>query len=148
MADPQVTFNYALWIARYPEFVAVTEPVAQLYFNEATLYHRNDGTGPIADDDFQLMLLNMLTAHIAALNALGADGQLVSPLVGPITNATEGSVSVGVQPFAAYGTQLWLVTTKYGSSYWFAMAPYRTARYIPGYPRQFNPPYARVFRRS
>lgn len=146
MADPQILFDYQLWIARYPELGVVPELTAQLYWDEATLYHRNDGT-LVADDAQQRILLNMLTAHIAALNTLGADGS-ASPLVGPITSASEGSVSVGVTPLAAPGTQAWLVLSRYGASYWYAMAPYRTARYVPGYPRQFNPPYVRVFRRS
>jgi hypothetical protein len=64
-----VQFNYARWIARYPEFSQVQQPTAQEYFGEATLYLRNDGTGPVRDAETQLRLLNMLTAHIAALIA-------------------------------------------------------------------------------
>ena len=34
-AGAVVTFNYNAWSQRYPEF-AITEALAQLYFNEAT----------------------------------------------------------------------------------------------------------------
>ena len=85
-----VQFNYERWLARYPEFSQVAQPTAQEYFGEATLYLRNDGTGPVRDAETQLRLLNMLTAHIAALNAPSADGEPASPLVGRINNASEG----------------------------------------------------------
>jgi len=44
-----VQFNYDRWLARYPEFSQVPQPTAQEYFGEATLYLRNDGTGPVRD---------------------------------------------------------------------------------------------------
>jgi Protein of unknown function (DUF4054) len=74
-----VQFDYARWIARYPEFAQVQQPTALEYFGEATLYLRNDGTGPVRDAETQLRLLNMLTAHIAALNAPSADGHRSGP---------------------------------------------------------------------
>lgn len=139
MANPIATFDYALWVARYPEFSDVLEPVATMYFSEATIYHRNDGFGPVTDEGVQLTLLNMLTAHIAFINS-GTNGNDPSPLVGPVTNASEGSVSVGVQPLQAPGTLGWLTQTKYGASYWYATAPYRTMRYRASPGRFFNPP--------
>lgn len=147
MADPQVQFDYATWVARYPELASVPEATAQLYFDEAGLYWRNDGTGPEADDAVQLRLMNMLTAHIAKLSyPLG--GSPASPLVGPVTSASEGSVSVSVQPLQAPGTQAWYVTTVYGAQFWAATAAYRTARYVPGPQRRFNPPWVQpLFRR-
>ncbi len=135
----QVEFNYAAWIARYPEFTAVTEPTALGYFNEAVIYHRNDGTGPVTDDTVQLALLNMVVAHIAARYAI-INGVSPSPLVGRITNATEGSVSVTVGGFASVqpATMEWWLQTKPGSDYWFATAPYRVFNYRPGPRRVFD----------
>ena len=111
-----VQFNYARWLARYPEFSQVQQPTAQEYFGEATLYLRNDGTGPVRDAGTQLRLLNMLTAHIAALNAPSADGAAAPPLVGRISNATEGSVSVQTQNDYPPGTVQWFQQTKHGSA--------------------------------
>lgn len=126
-----VAFNYAAWVLRYPEFSNVSEGQATGYFNEATVYHRNDGGGPVNNATVQLTLLNMLTAHIAARYAASSDGQPASPLVGRISNATEGSVSVQTQMDYPPGTPQWFVATKYGADYWTASAPYRTMRYSP-----------------
>jgi len=136
----QVTFDYRLWLARYPEFIAVSELTADQFFAEATLFWRNDGTGPVTDDVIQLRLLNMLVAHLAALNARTLLG---SPIVGPITSATEGSVSVGGQALVAPGTAAWFVLTTYGAEFWAATAAFRTMRYRVGPRRQFEPPFIR-----
>ncbi len=135
----QVEFNYALWIARYPEFTSVTEATALMYFNEAVIYHRNDGTGPVTDNTVQLALLNMIVAHIAMRYAI-INGVPPSPLVGRVTNASEGSVSVGVGGFANVqpATMEWWLQTKPGSDYWFATAPYRVFNYRPGPRRMFD----------
>ena len=133
---PSVIFNYAGWVARYPEFAGVSQPLAQEYFNEAGLYFANCGwTGALPNAP---TLLNMLTAHIAWLYAPrdangnpSSTGEPASPLVGRITNAAEGSVNVAVElkesgsPSEAFFSQ-----TKYGLSFWQATAQYRTARYM------------------
>ena len=125
-----VVFDYQKWIARYPEFGSVPEPTAQAYFDEATLYLRNDGTSPVTSDVAQLVLLNMVTAHIAKLNAI-INGQAPSELVGRITDASEGSVSVGVDKQALPGSAAWFAQTKYGYAFWQATRAYRTAHYRP-----------------
>jgi len=137
-----VAFNYAGWIARYPEFAdSVDETTADLYFAEATIYHRNDGDGPVTDATAQLAYLNMMTAHIAARYA-AQNGIPASPLVGRISNVSEGSVSVGTEGFTGIpGSQQWLVQTKYGADYWFATTPYRTMRYVLGPRRIFDPAF-------
>lgn len=126
-----VPFNYAVWSARYPEFATVSEPVADEYFAEACLYLDNTDASlvPANPATFQprSMLLNMLTAHVAALNS-GINGEDASPLVGRINSASEGSVSVQAEmtgPAAA----AWFFQTKYGAAYWQATAQYRTAVY-------------------
>ena len=124
-----VTFNYAAWAARYPEFAGVNEPAAQAYFNEATLYCRNDGGGPVQAAAIQSTLLNMLTAHIAKLNA-GTNGAGPAELVGRISDAQEGSVHVSAElPQDLPGTAAWFLSTNYGLAFWQATAGYRTARY-------------------
>ncbi len=137
-----VTFSYATWILRYPEFTSsVSSPLAQLYFNEACLYCDNGATGLIpnvAPAYQRATFLNMLTAHIAALNAAVPNPQNTtqstpaSPLVGRISNASEGSVSIAVQNDFPPGTVQWYQSTKYGAAYWAASASYRTMAYVPG----------------
>ncbi len=128
-----VSFDYATWIALYPEFTAtVNSAQATNYFTIATSVHRNDGAGPVNDPVQQLALLNMLTAHIAALFAPPTPGQAPSTIVGRINSATQGSVSVQ----AAYSNNVseqmaFFVQSKYGALYWASTSPYRTMRYMP-----------------
>lgn len=127
-----VAFDYDAWVARYPEFSAVNEATATAYFNEATIYHSNDGSGPVPTAAIQSTLLNMLTAHIAARYAPGPGGAPASGIVGRITNASEGSVSVQAEyADETPGTMAWYVQTKYGADYWNATLPFRTMRYRP-----------------
>ncbi len=135
-----VVFNYITWAARYPELAtSVNSSVAQMYFNEATLYCDNSPTTVISNNTGQLaMLLNMLTAHIAQLNA-PLNGQASSSLVGRISNATEGSVTVGIENNYAAGSAQWFQQTKYGAAFWAATVKYRSMRYVPGRVPRPNP---------
>jgi hypothetical protein len=140
-----VAFDPAYWAARYPEFATVPLLSVEACFTEAGLYCDNSGAGVVTDQTVggQLyVFLHMLTAHIVALN-FGVGGQAASPLVGRISNASEGSVSVAAS-FEAPGTAAWYVQTKYGAAYWAATAQYRSMRYVPPPPRcgpyQGSPP--------
>lgn len=136
-----VAFDYGAWAARYPELAAsVSQPQAQGYWNEAGLYLDNTASSLVTDDSVggqRATLLNMVTAHIAQLNAY-QNGQAASPLVGRISSATEGSVTVQASMDAQPGSAAWWQQTKYGAAYWAATSHYRTARYRPGPQRQFN----------
>lgn len=130
-----VTFDYSLWSQRYPEFQAVDSSLVGLYFQEATIYHSNSSTGLVQDAGQQLALLGMVTAHICQLNApsRGTPVQTGSPqLVGQITDATEGSVSVTAKNDYPPGTVQWWQQTKYGAAWWAATAPYRSMQYRRG----------------
>lgn len=122
-----VTFDYDRWAARFPEFNTVEAPTAQAYFDEATMFWRNDGSGPVADPNRQLMLLNLLTAHIAKLAMNMSSGQ--GGLVGPITSASEGSVSVSTTLGGMPWTAAWFAQTPYGFEFWNATKSMRSARY-------------------
>jgi hypothetical protein len=126
------TFDYGLWVATYPEFNRVTKEAATSYFTIATAFHANNGSGPIADASLQLMMLNMVTAHIAAIYSTPSGAPAASnTLVGRLNNVSEGSVSASSE-FATTpvnGTMAWYLQTKYGAMYWAATAPYRTMRY-------------------
>jgi hypothetical protein len=137
-----VAFNYGLWAVRYPELSSyVPQPLAQAFFNEAQLYCDNTATSPIKDDSpggVRATFLNMITAHIAALNA-PIGGQPASPLVGRINSATEGSVSAQAQyADQTPGSMAWFVQTKYGAAFWEASAGYRTMKYVTGPRRVFE----------
>lgn len=117
----------------------LTPVQAASLFAQATIFQRNDGTGPICDPVLQLALLNMVVAHLAYLQ-YGLPGQPPSPLVGRISSASQGSVSVSTD----YGSQpqsaAWWVQTKYGAEWWAATLVWRTMRYVPPVrARVFNP---------
>ena len=122
-------FDYCLWSARYPQLVAsVPQGLAKALFAEAGLYLDNTDASPIGDVMQRLVLLNMLVAHLALLQT-GPAAQ--AGLVGRVTNASEGSVSVGVA-LDAPGSAGWFAQTPPGLSFWQATAPFRTAMYVPG----------------
>jgi hypothetical protein len=142
-----VVFDYPTWSTRYPELAPfVAQPLAQEYFNEAQLYCDNTPASIITDLGVRATLLNMVTAHIAALNApIGF--QPSSPLVGRISGATEGSVSVQTQFDVAPGSAQWYAQTKYGAAYWQATAQFRSMLYVPGPAPIANPWGGRYGRR-
>ena len=136
--SPVIVFNYENWIALFPQFPYLSEPQAQMYFDIATSYCRNDGFGPICQPALKTNMLNLLTAHIAQLFAPDRNGQNPSTLVGRISNASEGSVSVGMD-YPSSPSAAWFNQTQFGASYWQLMLPFRTMRYVTGPTRNFQP---------
>ncbi len=135
-----VTFDFSAWKSIFPEFGNVTQAQAMQYFAEATIIQSNNGswTNPISDPVIQLALLNILTAHIAYLR-VGTTDNPAGQLVGRINSASEGSVNVGAEMDLPPGSPQWFAQTKYGAQWWQMTAQYRTMRYIPKFPRVFNP---------
>jgi hypothetical protein len=124
-------FNYAVWELRFPSLApAVPEPLAQSYFGEASLLLDNTDCSPVADVNARLVLLNLLVAHIAAINGASASGS--AGLVGRISEATEGSVTIRADYTAAPGSAQWYAQTPWGAEYWALTANYRTMHYVPG----------------
>ena len=122
-----VVFDYATWSTLYPQFAGVNAVQAGLYFQQATLYLDNTPGSAVQNLVKRALILNMLTAHIAALGLQAAKGGLV----GRVSSASEGSVSVSTDYQVTKGAE-WFAQTPYGAAAWQAMAAYRTFRYIPG----------------
>jgi hypothetical protein len=141
------TFNFTAFVAAYPEFAAISSAQGQAFWDLGTLYWPNDGTGPVCDQTTQTNLLNMMTAHIAWLKAPrdaagnpAESGQPASAIVGRITSANQGSVSVSAENQYSPGTEQWYQQTRYGSAFFAATAAFRTARYLgSGRRRNFQP---------
>lgn len=136
-----VIFDPAAFIIFYPEFAGVTAGLLTRNFNHAALQLDNSCGSVVRDATKRETLLGMLTAHITLLNNGTNDGAgNVTPpygVVGRVAQATEGSVSVGVEFNAPpNASQAWLIQTKYGAEYWAATARYRSMRYIA--PRGLN----------
>ena len=126
-----VTFDPTAFIARYPEFATVSTLLLQDYFDESTIYLSNTDASLVTSIPQRTLLLNMLVAHLAALYS-GVNGQPPSGIVGRISNASEGSVSVAADMGPITNSQAFYVQTKYGSAYWAATRAFRTFRYRVG----------------
>lgn len=120
------TFSKADFDLQYPEFAYLSSGQIQTYWTIGQQYMINDGSGPVQDTATQAILLNLVTAHICQLFAPQANGQASSQLVGRITNASEGSVSVAVEFKGPVNAQ-WFQQTKYGAAWWEATKKYRIA---------------------
>lgn len=131
MSSGIVTFDPTAFREVYPSFATLSDPQLNNAFNTATLYLTNTQFSRVQDVAKRAMLLNLLTAHVAAIE-YGENGQAASPLVGRINSAAEGSVNVGTDYPVAPGSQAWYIQTRYGAMYWEATAPYRVGRYVPG----------------
>jgi hypothetical protein len=144
MTTPAVTFVYGDFIAAYPVFSGISQPQATGYFLRAGLFCANDTCNPAWSVDGTgatlLMLLYLLTAHIAWLSAPRdangnptTIGQQPAPIVGRINTASEGSVSVGADmgdATAGSPSQAYYMQTQWGAEFWYATAGFRTANYV------------------
>ncbi|EHJ83328.1 hypothetical protein LTSEBAI_1646 [Salmonella enterica subsp. enterica serovar Baildon str. R6-199] len=128
-----VTFDWQAFSALYPEFSAVGQVSAAAMFGKATtLYLDNTDDSPVTDLNEREQLLFLLVAHLCSLRGLGSgkDGQ--AGLVGRITSASQGSVSVSVDNSGSNDASWWYLQTPYGADYWQATAPtapYRSMEY-------------------
>lgn len=130
---PSVTFDPTAFVARYPEFSAVSPATLGAYFTEATIYLDNTDASRVQNLPQRALLLNMLTAHVAALNGAGANEQGAQGVVGRINSASEGSVSVSTEYAGQTSSDFkaWLRQTQYGAAFLAATARYRTMVYVP-----------------
>lgn len=124
MNEQIVTFDYAEFIAAYPEFADMPEAQLQNYFDIATGILSNRIGIVVCDKEKLKRMLYLLTAHSAFLFNRGAG------TVGALSSATEGSVSVG---FAVPQNLInaWFNQSQYGQLFWQLSKPYMTGRYIP-----------------
>lgn len=120
-------YDSDVFLARYPEFTSVSESSLLAYWEEAYDFF-GGADSLVSDEGKRRRLLNMLTAHIAAVNgALAADGM---PLpVGKVSQASKGSVSASFE-FIQPGTHSWYTQTQYGAAFWQATLNLRRFRYV------------------
>ena len=131
-------FDYAKWTAMFPYMAAVPEPVAAGFFTVAELLFANDDCSPIADTDKRLVFLNYIVAHLARLAGYPA-GTGPDGMVGRVSSATEGTVSIDSDYGTVRESQAWWIQTPEGATFWQLTRPFRTARYIAPAPRYFGP---------
>lgn len=104
------TFDYATFIVSYPAFAAVPQATLQAYWNAAICYVDPTDYGWL-NGPSRYLALNLMTAHLAAIAALIAAGQVP----GLVQNATVDKVTVGLTPPPLKNQwQWWLSLTPYG----------------------------------
>jgi hypothetical protein len=124
---PAASFDLSIFYARYHEFASVDADLLFAYFDEAGFYLNNTDSSPVVNVTQRLTLLNMIVAHLSTLNSANNSG-----LVGRVSGATQGSVSVTADMGPVTNSQAWYLQTKYGAAYWAATRPFRTFRYRVG----------------
>lgn len=113
----------------YPELSpAPTDAKVEFWFSQAETILNNTDCSIVRDVKEREMLLMLLMRHFAALEERAAQGGLV----GRISSATEGSVSVSADIGGSSNNAAWFMQTPYGANYWQMTAKYRGFRYIPG----------------
>lgn len=125
-----VTFDPAAFIAAFPAFTQVPAPALTANFNLATLLLDNSTCSVVQDAPTRAQLLNLITAHITAL-LNGVNGEPPQGVVGRVSSATEGSVSVQTEMLTQTESAAYWNQTQWGALYWRTTAQYRTARYFP-----------------
>lgn len=123
-----VVFDATEFLALYPQFnnVFTPEQLTQ-FFNVACMLCDNTNNSKVTDLTERKTLLYMLVCHIATLMQRGTG------MVGIISSATEGKVSVGLQN--VINNPNWYNQTQCGSMYWLATAKYRVGmRYVRWFP--------------
>ena len=123
------------WSLLFPELASyVTQAQASGFFQTAGFFCDNSGSGQVVGGApyYQLdTFLNYITAHLAKLYA-SPPGTPPSPLVGRISQATEGSVSVVSELVANPSDQMaFFMQTQYGLTYWTMSQQFRTGFYVP-----------------
>jgi hypothetical protein len=128
-----VTFDPAAFKIAYPGFASLPDPQVQNAFGLACLYLSNTDASIVQDVTIRATLLNLLTAHICKI-LYGENGQPPTAIAGRISSATEGSVSITMEALPQRPGMAWYYSTSYGAMYWEASAPYRIAKFVPGFP--------------
>lgn len=110
--------------AMYPEFGGnVPEGSVRRCFMEATLIIANC-RGAMVPCEERLKLYYLIMAHRILLYGRGAG------IVGQMTSASQGSVSLGSSPLVTTADSSPWLSTQYGTLFWQATAKYRIGPHI------------------
>lgn len=132
MTPGVVTLYPEKFRALYPEFSNVTDPQLEGVLSTSDLYLENDAQSCIQDLKKREYLLYMITAHMLYLRYGNNKGRGGTGLVGRISSASEGSVSVGSELGSMRFNQAWYAQSPYGLDFWMATKICRMPKYYPG----------------
>lgn len=123
-----VVFNPVEFRLLYPSVVA-TDAQLSAYFSMAETFLDNTECSIVKDLKARKNMLYLLVAHIATLTGQAQSG---NPVVGRIANATEGTVSVGLDYGTMGNNERWYLQTPWGAMYWQLSKKYRSMVYRLG----------------
>jgi hypothetical protein len=124
-----VAFSPTAFKAAFPAFATIPDVALEMNFGFAELQINNTYCSVVCDVGTRANLLNLVTAHITAL-LNGVNGQAPTGLVGRVSGATQGSVSVQTDFKAESEAASYFAQTPWGALFWQLSVRYRTARYI------------------
>ena len=121
-------FDPALFKAVYPQFANVDNALLNYFFEkaESTLLDNSEtACVPLKE---RKILFYLLVAHMAELQKRIDEGN--SSLVGRVSSASEGSVSIGTDYNIGGNSAQWYNQTPYGAEYWALTVRYRSSLYV------------------
>lgn len=128
MTDGVVVFNVAEFRELYPAIKA-TDAQLEDYFAMAETFLDNTKCSVVKNLEARKRLLYLLVAHIATLTGRAEQGNEV---VGRVSSATEGSVSISLDYGTMGNNERWYLQTPWGAMYWQLTKRYRSAVYRLG----------------
>ena len=123
-----VVFDPVEFRALYPTIQA-TDDQLEMYFEMAETFLDNTKCSVVKDLGARKRLLYLLVAHIATLTGQAEKGNNV---VGRVSSATEGTVSIGLDYGTMGNNERWYLQTPWGAMYWQLTKKYRSAVYRLG----------------
>lgn len=128
-----VQLNIGRFKAQHPGFNSLNDAVYQKLFTIAGMILNNTGYSLVTDPIERETLLYLLMAHIAELdpNIVDVNGNTGNGIVGRVSSASEGSVSVSTDYAAMSASSAWFMQTQNGALYWQMTAKYRQFQYVP-----------------
>lgn len=127
-----VVLDISKFRAMFPEFSNVTDVQLPFLFDQATDYLNNTDFSLVVDVTKRERLLYLLMAHLAYVRYGDNKGNGGSGLVGRLSSASEGSVSVSSEAGQVEFRYMWYTQSQYGMDFWQATKVYRMANYYPG----------------
>ena len=126
MTDNVVEFVVAEFRELYPKITS-TDFQLESFFYEAELLFNNTDKSCVKDLKKRKILLYMIVAHLATLQSQVDAG---NTLVGRLSSASEGSVSVSSEYGTLGNSEKWWVQTPYGAKFLQMTAIFRTSLYV------------------
>jgi hypothetical protein len=125
-----VVFDATAFKVLFPMFATVADVLLEMNFAAAEMLVKNTCCSRVVDAVKRERLLNLLVAHITQL-LNGINGQPPAGIVGVVTSATEGSVSVDTTVGPIPFTAVYFAQTQFGLLFWQLTAPFRAFVYVP-----------------